>query len=87
VFRCETHFHKWGRVQGLKPNDFKMHSHFGSCTHVGVANVQSPGWKGKKNIKLGPHDTIKKVLKCRCLKCPHIVHLDLICMSYDQKKG
>jgi len=42
--------------------------------------------KGKKT-KLSPHDTIRKVLKHKCLKCPHIVHLDLICMSYDQKKG
>jgi hypothetical protein len=40
----------------------------------------------KENTKWGPRDTIRKVLKCRCLKCPLIVHLDLICMSYDQKK-
>jgi hypothetical protein len=40
-----------------------------------------------KNIKLGPQDTIRKVLKCKWLKCPRIVHLDLICMNYDQKKG
>jgi len=39
-----------------------------------------------KNTKLGPQDTIRKVLKCRCFKCPHIVHLNLICMSCDQKK-
>jgi len=39
------------------------------------------------NTKLGPYDTIAKVLKCRCLKCPHIVCLNLICMSYDEKKG
>ncbi len=24
VFRCETHFQKWGRVQGMEPNDFQM---------------------------------------------------------------
>jgi len=35
---------------------------------------------------MDPQDTIKKILKRKCLKCPHIVHLDLICMSYDQKK-
>jgi len=39
------------------------------------------------NTKLGHQDTIKNFLKRRCLKCPCIVHLDLICMSYDQKKG
>jgi hypothetical protein len=41
----------------------------------------------EKKIKLGPHDTIKKVLKHRCLRCLCIIHLNLICMSYDQKKG
>jgi hypothetical protein len=30
---------------------------------------------------------IGKVLKCICLRCPIIIHLDLICMNYDQKKG
>jgi hypothetical protein len=39
------------------------------------------------STKLGPHDTIKFFLKCRCLRCPRIVHLDLNCMSYDQRKG
>jgi hypothetical protein len=41
----------------------------------------------EKNTKLGPPDTIRKFLKRKCLKCPRIVHLDLICMSYGQKKG
>ncbi len=36
---------------------------------------------------MGPHDTIKKVLKHKCLKFPHIVHLNLNCISYEQKKG
>jgi hypothetical protein len=35
------------------------------------------------STKLGPSDTIKKVLKCRFLKCPCIVHLNQICMNYD----
>jgi len=43
--------------------------------------------KKEKNVKLGPQYTIRKVLERTCLKCPHIVHLYLICMSYDQKKG
>jgi hypothetical protein len=49
---------------------------------AGVMNVQSLGWKGKQ-----APNWAKKVLKRRCLKWPHIVHLYLICMSYDQKKG
>jgi hypothetical protein len=40
----------------------------------------------QKNTKLSSQDTIKKVLKCRCLKFPHIVYLNLICINYDQKK-
>jgi len=26
-------------------------------------------------------------MKFKWLKCPHIIHLDLIWMNYDQKKG
>jgi hypothetical protein len=40
------------------------------------------------NTKWGPHDIIEFFLKCRYLKCPYIVHLNLKCMSTnDQKKG
>jgi len=46
-----------------------------------------PWLERKTNTKLGPHETIRKVLKCRCLRCHHIIHLDLICKGYDQKKG
>ncbi len=45
-----------------------------------------PWLERKKNTKLGPQNTIKMVLKCKCLKCPCIVHLNLICMSYDNKE-
>jgi len=86
MFRCETHSHKWGRVQGMKPNDSQMHSHFGSCTRAGVTNVQILGWKCKQTTNWALN-TIRKVLKHRWLKCLRIIHLDLICMSYDQKKG
>jgi hypothetical protein len=42
---------------------------------------------GKANKhQIEPHGTIRNVLKHRCLKCPYIVHLELICMSYDEKK-
>jgi hypothetical protein len=53
----------------------------------GSCKCSEPWLKSKKNTKLGPQDIITKVLKFRCSKCPHIVHLDLICMSCDQKKG
>jgi len=39
-----------------------------------------------KNTKLGFHDTIRNFLKHICLKFLDIVHLNLIYISYDQKK-
>jgi hypothetical protein len=39
VFVCETNSHKWEKVQEMEPNDFQVHSHFGSCICVGVPNV------------------------------------------------
>jgi len=86
VFRCETHSQKWGRMQGMELNDSQMHSHFESCIRARVVNVQNLGWKRQTSTKLSHQETIKKVLKLRCLKCLCIVHLNLICMSYDQKK-
>jgi hypothetical protein len=38
----------------MEPNDFQVHSHFGSYTHVGVVNVQSLGWKGKQAPNQAP---------------------------------
>jgi len=39
------------------------------------------------NTKLSFENIIRKVLKLKCSKYPHIVHLYMICMSYDKKKG
>jgi hypothetical protein len=75
------HTHKWGRLQGMKPDDSQVHSHFGSYEC-------SKHWLERQtSTKLGPHDTNRKVFKHRCLNYPRIVHLNLIYMSYDQKKG
>jgi hypothetical protein len=43
--------------------------------------------KKARKHQIEPPRYLWKYLKCRCLKCPCIVYLDLICMSYDQKKG
>jgi hypothetical protein len=40
--------------------------------------------ENKRQMGLGYHWNF---LKCKCLKCFHIIHLDVKCMSYDQKKG
>ncbi len=39
VFKCETHSQKWGRMQGMEPNNSQVHSHFRSCTRAWVVNV------------------------------------------------
>jgi hypothetical protein len=39
VCENETHSYTWGRVQKIEPNDFQVHSHFGSCTTVEVLNI------------------------------------------------
>jgi hypothetical protein len=43
--------------------------------------------RNENKHQIGSHDTIIKVLKRRCLNFPFIVHLNMICTSYDQKKG
>ncbi len=60
VFRCETHFYKWGRVQRMEPNDFHMHSHFGNYIHVIVANVESLGWKRKQVANWAPRTPLER---------------------------
>jgi hypothetical protein len=41
----------------------------------------------KTSTNFGLQDTIENVLKCSYLKCPHVVHLNLKHIAYDQKKG
>jgi hypothetical protein len=43
--------------------------------------------KGKKTSPWGVLGVIRKVLKCRCPKWPHIGHLDICSPSYGQTKG
>jgi len=44
----------------------------------GSPECLKPWLEKQTSTKLGPQDTIRKFLMCRCLKCLHIVHLDLI---------
>ncbi len=60
VFRCETKFHKMGENARMEPNDFQVHSHFGSCTCVGVMNVQSLGWKDKQAPNWTPRTPLER---------------------------
>jgi hypothetical protein len=82
VFECETHSHKWVRALCL-PNALPLWE-----LHLCRSPKCFEHWlKNQTSTILGLYNTIGKVLRCRCLKCPLIVHLDLICMNYDQKKG
>jgi len=71
----------------MKPNDSQVHFHFGSCIRAGLVYVHNLVWKGKWTSNWAPRTPLKRVWSVDALKCSHIVHLDLICMSYDQKKG
>jgi hypothetical protein len=68
-------------------NDSQVQLPFWKLHSCGSYECLKPWLEGQTNIKLGYHDTIRKVLKHRCFNCPHIVHLNLICMIPDQKKG
>jgi hypothetical protein len=46
-----------------------------------------PWLERQKNNRLNPQDTIRKVLKLKCLEFPYIVDLGIICVNYDKKKG
>ncbi len=43
--------------------------------------------KGENTLHWGVLSVIGKVLKCKCLKCFHIGHLDICSPSCGQKKG
>jgi len=43
--------------------------------------------RGQNTLHWGVLSVIERVLKCRCLKCPRIGHLDICNPSYGQKKG
>jgi len=43
--------------------------------------------RGQNTSHWGVLGVIEKILKCRCLKCPYIGHLDICSLSYGQKKG
>jgi len=43
--------------------------------------------QGSKPNRLKKNYVIEKLLKCRCLKCVRMTHLDIYNTSYAQKKG
>jgi hypothetical protein len=60
VFRCETHFYKWKKGQGMKPDDSQVHSHFESYIHAKIRNVYNLGLKRKLMSNLAPKTSLER---------------------------
>jgi hypothetical protein len=79
-------------MQGMKPNDSQMHSHFGSCnfgncTRARVVNVQGFGWKGKKH-QIGPLGYHWKGLEAYMLKVPlHCSFRPNLCELWSKERA
>jgi len=87
VFRCETHYHKWEKKQRNEAQWFPSALPPWELHLCGSCECSEPWLEMKTSIKLVPWNTIRKVLKHRYLKCPRIVHLDMIYMSYEEWVG
>ncbi len=73
-------------MQENELNDSKMDSHYRSYICAKVLKFKALVERTHKHY-LDPQDTNGKVFKSNYLKCPHMIHLNLKCISYDQKKG
>ncbi len=72
----------WPSV-GVKPNIPKV----GDLESSGTPECLEFDSRGQNTSHWGVLGVVGKVLKCRCLKCPRIGHLDICSPSYGQKKG
>jgi hypothetical protein len=68
---------------GVKPNTSKV----GDLEPSGTLECSEFDSRGQNTLHWGVFGFVGKVLKCRCLKCPCIGHLDIYSPSYGQKKG
>jgi hypothetical protein len=72
----------WPSV-GVKPNTSKVEDLESSETPECLGFDK----RGQNTLDWGLLGVIGKVLKCRCLKCLRIGHLNICSSSYEQKKG
>jgi hypothetical protein len=72
----------WAKCEGEAhtPKSGKLESH-------GTPESSELNCRGQIFSHLNVPSVIRKVLKCRCPKWPHIGHLDICSPSYGQKKG
>jgi hypothetical protein len=68
---------------GAKPDTPKV----GDLESSGTFECSDFDSRGQNTSHWDVLGVIGKVLKCRCLKCPRIGHLDIFSPSYGQKKG
>jgi hypothetical protein len=59
----------------------------GTWESSGIPENSECDCRGQNTSPGGVFYIFEKVLKCRCLKWPHISHLDIYITSYGQKKG
>ncbi len=75
------------RVWGHEPSHSQVNSNVGSWSPKWTLESSERNWKGKNSLPWSFFYIIGKLLKCRCLKCVRIAHLDIWNTSYGQKKG
>ncbi len=83
MYEGETRFHKWGKMQKNEPNDFQNIFRIALVRQSQI--FKSLIEKANKD-QFGLQKYHWKYFKVY-LKCPYIVHLELKCMNYDQKKS
>jgi hypothetical protein len=59
----------------------------GTWESFGTLEISEFDYMGQKTSPWGVLHFIGKILKCRCLKCPRMSHLDICSISYGKKKG
>jgi hypothetical protein len=73
----------WESVR-MKTHTFEM----GTWQSTRTPKTSESDYKGQKNTShWGVIYIIEKLLKCRCLKWAHMIHLDIYNTSYDTQKG
>jgi hypothetical protein len=75
------------RVWGNAPSHSQVNSHVGSWHLERTPESLEHNCKGQNSSPWGVFYIIGKLLKCRCLKWSHMVHLDIWNTSYGQKKS
>ncbi len=80
---CSQECKEWGH----EPSHSQVNSHVGSWSPKWTSKPSKRDCSGQNPSSWRVLYIIEKILKRRCLKWSHIVHLDIWNTSYGQKKG